>query len=156
MAPWQKGLCNGLQSRFIPVRVWSVPPYRYFGYVAQPGRAEAWRALCPWFKSKRSHHNLRSSNGRTMGFGPVNLGSSPSWRTIYILSKMCYYSIVCSLSIVVMHRPCKSERSVQFWQGAPLGWMAELVDALVLGTSLFGGEGSNPSSPTILGISSVG
>ena len=36
-----------------------------------------------WFESITEHHNSRSSNGRTNGFGPFNRGSNPCWETIY-------------------------------------------------------------------------
>ena len=39
-----------------------------------------------------------------------------------------------------------------FRRNSAFGWMAERSKALVSGTSLFGGEGSNPSSVTLLFI----
>ena len=47
--------------------------------------------------------------------------------------------------------PCTSIRFIDAYDG----WMAEWSKALVLGTSLFGGVGSNPTS-VIWGISSIG
>ena len=43
---------------------------------------------------------------------------------------------------------CSRTRSRSAWlasRAAPIGWMAERSKALVLGTSLFGGVGSNPT-----------